>query len=289
MSVRLRRVDFLEAAQVACQSARSRLDGRSAEVLEQIVVRMHTVERCQGGMRFVEIPEQVADKVRKRFRGGHDSFRRWEKRNIRRSSSPGLNAGRVTPTTAICQWSIKGSSFMPGTLFVVATPIGNLEDITGRALRVLREVGLIAAEDTRRTARLLRSLRHQDPNDQPARAQRVQENGIAPRSLRRGEHLALVSDAGTPTVSDPGQRFVNAALEAGFRVESVPGPSAALAALAASGFPASTFTFLGFPPIRLKDQYRVVRSAAQRSSNGGVLRGSSSDSSDARTAPAGRR
>jgi 16S rRNA (cytidine1402-2'-O)-methyltransferase len=143
---------------------------------------------------------------------------------------------------------------MPGTLFVVATPIGNLEDITARALRVLSEVHLIAAEDTRRTGQLLAKFAIRTPTTsvhQHNEAKKIA--GILDR-LQRGENVALVSDAGTPTISDPGQRLVRAAVDAGIRTEPIPGPSAAVAVLAVSGFEGSTFTFLGFPPIRSKDR-----------------------------------
>lgn len=143
---------------------------------------------------------------------------------------------------------------MSGTLFVVATPIGNLEDITARALRVLGQVSLIAAEDTRRTHHLLSryaittsmtSLHlHNEGQKLPSLIER----------LRRGEDIALVSDAGTPTISDPGQRLIRAAVDAGIRIEPIPGASAAVAAFAASGIASSSFTFLGFPPIRSKDR-----------------------------------
>ena len=143
-----------------------------------------------------------------------------------------------------------------GTLFVVATPIGNLEDITIRALRILREVAIIAAEDTRRTAHLLArhaiatqttSLHaHNEQQKTPALIQR----------LLAGESVALVSDAGTPTISDPGSQLIAAAIAAGIRVEPVPGPSAILAALTASGIAFDSFTFLGFPPTRAKDRAR---------------------------------
>src|SRR5580704_5329196 len=143
---------------------------------------------------------------------------------------------------------------MPGTLFVVATPIGNLEDITGRALRVLRDASLIAAEDTRRTAHLLARYAITTPTTSLHEHNETQKTPALLSRLRQGESLALVSDAGTPTVSDPGERLIRAAIDAGIRIEPIPGPSAALAALAASGLPAATFAFLGFPPTRLKDQ-----------------------------------
>ena len=145
---------------------------------------------------------------------------------------------------------------MPATLFVVATPIGNLEDISARALRVLRDVSLIAAEDTRRTAHLLARYAITTPTTSLHEHNETRKTPALLARLRQGESLALVSDAGTPTVSDPGERLIRAAIDAGIRVEPIPGPSAALAALAASGLPSETFTFLGFPPIRLKDRNR---------------------------------
>lgn len=143
---------------------------------------------------------------------------------------------------------------MAGILYVVATPIGNLEDVTLRALRVLREVSLIAAEDTRRTARLLqhysistRTTSLHEHNEREKTAKLIER-------LRGGDSIALVSDAGTPLISDPGQSLVAEARHAGIRVEAIPGPSAILAALSSSGLPAPTFAFLGFPPSRAKDR-----------------------------------
>src|SRR4051812_34543428 len=143
---------------------------------------------------------------------------------------------------------------MPGTLFVVATPIGNLEDITARALRVLREADLIAAEDTRRTAHLLARYAITTPTTSLHEHNEAAKTASLVERLQRGEAIALVSDAGTPTVSDPGGRLIRAAIDAGIRVEPIPGPSAVLAALAVSGLPTDTFTFLGFPPTRSKDR-----------------------------------
>ena len=143
---------------------------------------------------------------------------------------------------------------MPGTLFVVATPIGNLEDITVRALRVLREVAVIAAEDTRRTAQLL--ARHGITTSTTSLHEHNEagKSGSLIARLQRGDSVALVSDAGTPTVSDPGGILIRAAIDAGIRVEPIPGASALLAALAASGLPTDAFSFLGFPPVRGKDR-----------------------------------
>ena len=150
---------------------------------------------------------------------------------------------------------------MPGTLYVVGTPIGNLEDLSPRAARVLREVALVAAEDTRVTRRLLNHL------------------GTRPRLISFNEHnwrqrlepvlqaleqgdAALVSDAGMPGVSDPGRELVAAAAGRGIRVESVPGPSAVTTALAISGLPADAFLFLGFLPRRRRERQDRLREAA---------------------------
>ena len=143
---------------------------------------------------------------------------------------------------------------MPGTLFVVATPIGNLEDITVRALRVLREVAVIAAEDTRRTSHLLARHAIATPTTSLHEHNEGAKSASLIARLQRGESIALVSDAGTPAVSDPGGVLIRAAIDAGVRVEPIPGPSAVLAALSASGLPMSSFTFLGFPPTRSKDR-----------------------------------
>jgi 16S rRNA (cytidine1402-2'-O)-methyltransferase len=154
---------------------------------------------------------------------------------------------------------------MPGTLFVVATPIGNLEDITVRALRVLREVALIAAEDTRRTANLLARHAIATPTTSLHEHNEGTKSAAMIARLLRGDDIALVSDAGTPTVSDPGGPLIRAAIDAGVRVEPIPGPSAVLAALAASGLPTDSFLFMGFPPTRSKtrnDWFERVRAVA---------------------------
>jgi 16S rRNA (cytidine1402-2'-O)-methyltransferase len=141
---------------------------------------------------------------------------------------------------------------MPGTLYVVATPIGNLEDVTLRALRILREVSVIAAEDTRRTARLLQHYSISTPTTSLHQHNEGLRGPVLLSRLQAGESIALVSDAGTPVVSDPGTSLVASAHAAGIRVEPIPGPSAVVAALSASGLPAEEFTFLGFPPARGK-------------------------------------
>ena len=153
---------------------------------------------------------------------------------------------------------------MPGILYVVATPIGNLEDVTLRALRVLREVSLIAAEDTRRTARLLqhysistRTTSLHEHNERTKTAALISR-------LQDGESIALVSDAGTPVISDPGAHLVAEAHRAGVPVEPVPGPNAAIAALSASGIADGSFLFAGFPPSRSKARQEwLTRMAAQ--------------------------
>src|SRR3984893_7738827 len=137
---------------------------------------------------------------------------------------------------------------MPGTLFVVATPIGNLEDVTTRALRILSQVSLIAAEDTRRTRHLLSRYAIGTPMTSFHEHNEARKVSAVIERLQRGEDVALVSDAGTPTISDPGQRLIRAAIDADIRVEPIPGPSAPVAELAASGIGGQTFTFLGFPP-----------------------------------------
>ena len=143
---------------------------------------------------------------------------------------------------------------MSGTLYVVATPIGNLEDISFRALRVLREVSLIAAEDTRRTAKLLQHYSILTPTTSFHAHNEKRKQALLLNKLNNNQAIALVSDAGTPTVSDPGALIVAAATEAGIRVEVIPGPSAVITAISASGLLNGAFTFVGFSPSRLKDR-----------------------------------
>jgi len=137
-----------------------------------------------------------------------------------------------------------------GILFVVATPIGNLEDISFRAVRVLREADLIAAEDTRHTARLLHHYDIRRPTASLHEHNEQEKVAILVARLQDGARIALVTDAGTPAVSDPGYRLVRGAIDAGIRVEAIPGPSAVLAALVSSGLPTDAFVFVGFPPPR---------------------------------------
>lgn len=146
----------------------------------------------------------------------------------------------------------------PGTLYLVSTPIGNMEDLTERARRILGEVDTILAEDTRRTGVLLRRLNLRRPllslhrHNEEARGSEVLE------ALGQGREMALVSDAGTPLMSDPGERLVTRVLEAGHTVVPIPGPSAILAALVVSGLPPLPFAFLGFPPRKGTDRARFL-------------------------------
>ncbi|MGQ7891074.1 16S rRNA (cytidine(1402)-2'-O)-methyltransferase [Paenibacillus sp. WC2504] len=145
-----------------------------------------------------------------------------------------------------------------GTLYLVATPIGNLEDMTFRAVRILKEVNLIAAEDTRQTRKLLthfeiatRIVSYHEHNKQASGPELV-------RLLLEGQSIALVSDAGLPAISDPGYDLVRMAVEQGAPVVPVPGANAALSALIASGLPTERFAFVGFLPREKKDQTKVL-------------------------------
>lgn len=137
---------------------------------------------------------------------------------------------------------------MTGCLFVVATPIGNLEDITLRALRTLKEVDLIAAEDTRRTMKLLAHYEVRKPLVSVHEHNEYRESPKLVARLREGATIALVTDAGTPGIADPGARLVRTARQAGIPVVPIPGPSAVAAALSVSGFEGDEFVFMGFPP-----------------------------------------
>lgn len=137
---------------------------------------------------------------------------------------------------------------MTGTLYVVATPIGNLEDLTFRALRILREVDLIAAEDTRRTSKLLARYEIRKPLISVREHNELREADRLVARLEAGTTIALVSDAGTPGISDPGARLVRAARSRGLSVVPVPGPSAVTAAISVAGIAGDEFVFMGFPP-----------------------------------------
>ncbi len=134
------------------------------------------------------------------------------------------------------------------TLYLVATPIGNLEDITLRALRVLKECDVVAAEDTRRTGQLLKHFGIAKPLLSYFQFNEAKRSEEIIERLRRGERVAVVTDAGSPGISDPGERVVKAAVAAGFRVEPVPGACALVAALTASGLATDEFHFIGFLP-----------------------------------------
>jgi len=135
-----------------------------------------------------------------------------------------------------------------GTLYLVATPIGNLEDITLRALRTLKECDVVAAEDTRRTGLLLRHFEISKPLLSYFQFNEAKRSEEILERLARGEKVVLVTDAGSPGISDPGERVVKGAVALGFRVEAVPGPTALVAALTASGLPTDEFHFVGFLP-----------------------------------------
>lgn len=151
-----------------------------------------------------------------------------------------------------------------GRLLVVATPIGNLDDLSPRAREALASASVVLCEDTRRTQHLF--ARHGLSTPRLSCHEHNEHRRIAEvlERLAAGETVALVSDAGTPAVSDPGQRLVAAAAAAGHRVEPLPGPSAILAILSASGFPAVPFTFLGFPPARRGERERWYAARAGR-------------------------
>lgn len=139
---------------------------------------------------------------------------------------------------------------MAGTLYIVATPIGNLEDLTLRALRVLKEVDLIACEDTRRSRTLLARYAISTAVTSYFEHNKLRKGEVLLRLLREGKSVALVTDAGTPGISDPGFLLVKEARAAGISVVPVPGPSAVAAALSAAGVPADRFVFEGFLPAR---------------------------------------
>src|SRR5579884_197304 len=151
---------------------------------------------------------------------------------------------------------------MPGTLYIVGTPIGNLEDITHRAVRILREADLIACEDTRHTRRLLdhygvttRAVSYHEHNERERAAELVGR-------LEEGVNVALVSDAGTPLIADPGYRIVREARQRGIAVVPIPGPSAIVSALCASGLPTDAFCFIGFLPAKGAARRRTLESLA---------------------------
>jgi 16S rRNA (cytidine1402-2'-O)-methyltransferase len=151
---------------------------------------------------------------------------------------------------------------MAGVLYIVATPIGNLEDITLRALGVLKEADLIAAEDTRQTKKLLARYEIATPLTSYYDAVEGEKAAQLVKQLESGKNIALVSDAGTPTVSDPGFRLIQAAIVAGISVVPVPGASALLAVLSASGLPTDRFVFEGFLPAKRRERREKLQTLA---------------------------
>lgn len=154
----------------------------------------------------------------------------------------------------------KDSAEKQGTLYIVATPIGNLEDITLRALRVLKEVDLIAAEDTRHSRILMMAYDIKTPLISLHEHNEQERSSVIVSKIKTGMSVAYVSDAGTPCISDPGYRLVNSAMENKIRVVPIPGASAAVAALSACGLPAEQFLFCGFLPPRENKRRRFLES-----------------------------
>ena len=149
-----------------------------------------------------------------------------------------------------------------GTLHIVATPLGNLEDITLRAIRVLKEVSVIACEDTRRTVKLLNRYEIRTPLLIFHEYNKLRAGGQILRRLKDGESVALVSDAGTPAISDPGYELVRDAVAAGIPLEVVPGPSALVSALVVSGLPTDHFAFEGFLPAKREKRRKALAALA---------------------------
>jgi 16S rRNA (cytidine1402-2'-O)-methyltransferase len=147
----------------------------------------------------------------------------------------------------------------PGTLYLVATPIGNLEDLTLRALRILKEVDLVAAEDTRHSRKLFNHYGISTPLTSYFQHNETAKGEQLVRTLQQGKDVALISDAGTPAISDPGCLLVQRCHEVGIPVSAVPGPSAVIAALAMAGLPTERFTFEGFLPAKTHARCQVLR------------------------------
>ena len=149
-----------------------------------------------------------------------------------------------------------------GTLYIVSTPLGNMEDITLRALRILKEVHLVAAEDTRNTGLLLKHHHIETPLTSYFEGNEKKKKDLILSRLQEGSHVALVSDAGTPGISDPGFRLIHLAIENGISVVPVPGPSAVIAALSISGLPTDAFVFRGFLPHKSKKRREILEQLA---------------------------
>jgi len=146
-----------------------------------------------------------------------------------------------------------------GVLYIVATPIGNMEDITLRAVRILKEVHLIAAEDTRRTGNLLRTYEIKTPMTSLYDQNERKKSGFLIARLNEGKDIAYVSDAGTPGISDPGYVLIRQAIENGIKIVPVPGVSAAIAALSVSGLPMDAFIFYGFLPSKTSQRKKFLQ------------------------------
>ncbi len=147
-----------------------------------------------------------------------------------------------------------------GTLYIVSTPIGNLEDITLRALRILKEVNIIACEDTRHTKRLLNHFDIRSQLISYYREKEASRTELLINYLKSGEDVALVSDAGTPCISDPGVFLVNIAHQEGIKITPIPGPSALTTAISCAGLPTGSFLFLGFPPAKKNQRRKLLQS-----------------------------
>jgi len=159
--------------------------------------------------------------------------------------------------------AVQGGEALSGTLYLVATPIGNLEDITFRAVRMLKEADLIACEDTRQTRKLLDHYEIAKPTISYYEHNEIERSLELIAKLQGGATIALVSDAGMPLVSDPGYRLVRAAIDHGIRVEAIPGASALLTALAASGMATDSFHFGGFLPVKSGQRLKVLETLGE--------------------------
>ena len=157
------------------------------------------------------------------------------------------------------------ANFNSGILYLVGTPIGNLEDITLRAIRTLKEVNLIAAEDTRRTGKLLQYFQINTPQISYHAHNQASRTAELISHLEQGESIALVTDAGMPGIADPGYEMVTAAIEAKIKVVPIPGVTAAITALTASGLPTTEFVFAGFLPVKSKERTERLKNFQQES------------------------
>jgi len=147
-----------------------------------------------------------------------------------------------------------------GNLYIVATPIGNLEDVTFRAVKILREVQLVAAEDTRRTRKLLNAYQINTPLTSLFEHNELKKSGVIIAKILAGENVAYVSDAGTPGISDPGYLLIREALALDINIISIPGACAAIAALSVSGLPTNSFVFHGFLPVKSGKRRHFIKS-----------------------------